>query len=497
MEEENSKTVVVGGGRRSPDDEVPAGAHVGEYVVGELLGRGGCGSIYRATHRSLRLDAAIKVLHAALATSPKMVERFVREVSVVNLLRHPHIVSIYELGTLDDGRPFYAMELLRGRTAEALVREEGRLSPEEALAILEPVCSALAAAHDAGIVHRDIKASNIFLDEDAGSRTVKLLDFGIAKLVNPDIPSSGLTSVGRQIGTLTAMAPEQILGGQADARADIYALGVLLFKFLTGQNPFHARNDAELAWKHVDEPPPRPSQRAAVPATLDAIVLRCLEKQPERRFDAVRSFIAALREALGMPHGEADPSPGTPVLAVGLCVALGVDTPGDEVDEKLASALGHALDAAEAKLRSEGFGVALATGSVVFGVRALPTGAEERLEAREEALDLAVRLREEVRAQFEGASGSGAGGWVRAAVYLHVASAMARAPGTPAAGLEIVGGALARLSTWTLPTPPEGTGALCATKEALEGLTRLFKVSVGPGALFSVEGRRAPARSPV
>src|SRR5262249_28665743 len=144
------------------------------------------------------------------------------------MLRHPNIVEIYDIGTLPDRRPYYVMEYLSGRTLSTILDEQGRLSPLEALEVLEPVCAALIAAHAAGVIHRDVKASNIMVDM-AGGRpgTVKLLDFGIAKLIGPQETPIGLTSEGRQVGTLTIMAPEQLLGGPVDARIDIYALGVL------------------------------------------------------------------------------------------------------------------------------------------------------------------------------------------------------------------------------------------------------------------------------
>ncbi|WP_233561559.1 serine/threonine-protein kinase, partial [Sorangium cellulosum] len=202
--------------------ELPCGARAGDYSVVTPIARGGCGAVYEA--RQLRTGArvAMKVLHGTLAASPKMVKRFLREIEVVRRLNHPGIVEIYDVGELADGRPFYVMEHLDGLTLDVLLRQEGRFSPEQALDLLEPVCSALDAAHAAGIIHRDVKGSNIFVSRGA-PRKVKLLDFGIAKLMEAEDGPTGFTTAGRAPGTLTIMAPEQILGGPIDARVDVYA----------------------------------------------------------------------------------------------------------------------------------------------------------------------------------------------------------------------------------------------------------------------------------
>src|SRR6266478_5793915 len=177
-------------------------------------------------------------LDGELAPSPEMVERFVREARVVNRIRHPNIVDIYEFGELDDKRPYFVMELLEGTSLASIVERRGRLSPAQALSYLEPVCDALRAAHAAGVVHRDLKASNVAVVKEGDPPRVKLLDFGIAKLVRTAPGERGLTAVGQRIGTPYAMAPEQIRGGAIDARVDIYALGVLLYQLLTGRYPF-------------------------------------------------------------------------------------------------------------------------------------------------------------------------------------------------------------------------------------------------------------------
>jgi len=258
-----------------PPEELAAGTLVGEYRVRQALAIGGCGTVYAAEHRVLGRPAAVKILHRELAASPEMVERFVREARAVNLVNHPNIVDIYDFGELGGRQPYFVMELLEGQNLEKLIDERGRLPPEDVLEILEPICLALGAAHAVGVVHRDLKASNVFLASGRGRRKVKLLDFGIAKLVDPQA-GDGLTSAGSRLGTPYAMAPEQIRGGTITPRADIYALGVLVFHMVTGSHPFESEDAAELERMHLSAPAPRPSARVPSSPALDAIVLRCL-----------------------------------------------------------------------------------------------------------------------------------------------------------------------------------------------------------------------------
>jgi eukaryotic-like serine/threonine-protein kinase len=452
--------------------DLAAGALVGEHVIDGLIAQGGCGSVYAAHHRSLPRRAAIKVLRGSAAASPRMVERFVREVDLVNLLRHPNIVEIHELGQLADGRPFSVMEYLEGTTLDALLRAQGRLTASEALDVLEPVCSALRAAHAAGIVHRDVKASNIFISSGEGRRVVKLLDFGIAKLTNPELGIPGLTSFGHQIGTPTAMAPEQILGEPIDARIDVYALGVLLYRMLTGTLPFRSSDPVELARQHLEEPAPRPSRRSAVSPALDEVVLRCMEKRPEHRFDSVRSLLAALRDAVGRPdEGPPESAGACFASAAGVYVELHADAPGDELDESLADDFGAVLDLAEERLGEEGFTVILVSGSAILAARALGAGG---VEDRRAALAVATSLHRSI------AGRPAADPRVRVAVCLHVDQAVVRS-----ARQEIVGGAIVRMSVWT---PPPGARGLWATPEALRDL---------PGHDPQIEpGHLAPVHEP-
>jgi serine/threonine-protein kinase len=225
--------------------------------------------------------------------------RFVREARAVNAIRHPNIVDIYGFGRLPDGRPYHVMELLDGADLEAVLRKEGPFSKQRALEVLRPVCSALDAAHAMGVIHRDLKASNIVLGTRDGQPLVKLLDFGIAKLIDRSaIGVTIATPIGQHIGTPYAMAPEQIRGTTVDARTDVYALGVLLFQLLTGRVPFAGDDNTEIERMHIMEPPPKPSRYIDVGDAVDAVVLRCMEKTPASRYPSARAFLAALEDAV-------------------------------------------------------------------------------------------------------------------------------------------------------------------------------------------------------
>jgi serine/threonine-protein kinase len=446
------------------DIDLARGTEVGDYVVADLLARGGCGAVYHARHRRFGTRGAVKVLHAKLAAQPKMVERFLREIEIVDRLRHPHIVAIREFGVLPDARPFFVMEYLDGGTLDDRVRARGRLTAEEALAVLDPVCEALAAAHAEGVVHRDVKASNIAFDGPA--RAVKLLDFGIAKLLSPDGGTGGLTTVGRQVGTPTIMAPEQLRGEPVDARADVYALGVLLYRLLTGRTPFEATSPSTLARKHLEEPAPRPSQVTPVSPAVDAVVLRCLEKRPERRFDSTRSFAAALADALGLRLDGAASAPGRPTPGVAIYVELELDTAEDNLDDALSRDLQFVLDRVEERLVREGFMLAQATGSGILGVR--PVRGSEHTRARQEALALAITLHQELERRRTRDPR------VHATLVVHAAEVLIREAGNP----KLMGGALIRTSSWA---PPGGRAGVMATAAAMRGIEGFPEVTLLDG----------------
>jgi len=408
----------------APDDQFAPGALVGDYVVERLLARGGHGAVYVAEHRVLGRRVAVKVLRRELAGSDEMLARFTREARVVNRIRHPHIVDIYDIGRMADGRPFCVMEMLDGRGLDAVLRERGALPLPLALAILAPVCEALEAAHQAGVVHRDVKASNVLVLEGEPTR-VKLLDFGIAKAVEPG--QEGITTMGQRLGTMVAMAPEQIAGAAVDARADVYALGVLLFHMLTGRLPFSAPTLDEVERMHLEAPPPRPSELAPVPRALDAVVVRCMEKVPERRYPSASAVLEAAREAAG--SGPAQPLRRRPALGVHVLLRLPEDP-----DEEALVAQAEAADQAEAALREAGFDLPVSTGGSLLGVRLLSEGEEE---ARQERSETARRFRDLTLALSRPG--------IEVSVTVHVAEAEVR---DTSGGPEIAGGPVCRTQEW-------------------------------------------------
>jgi len=280
-----------------PARAVGPGDEAGEFIFGERLGAGGQAVVYAGRNRVTGQPVALKVLRSDLCGDPDMVRRFVREAAVLGRLQHPNVVRLLDLGTLPDGRLFLATELAQGMTLQEWLGKRGRVSPLEVLSVLEPLCAALEAAHRLEIVHRDIKASNIIVG-DAEHWELKLLDFGIAKVLQGEQGGPALTVRGQRVGTGSAMAPEQILGTAVDPRTDIYALGILLFQLVTGRLPFSATSPLLLEQLHLESPPPRASRLGPVPPALDAVISRCLAKPKEDRYPDVVSFLAAVRCAV-------------------------------------------------------------------------------------------------------------------------------------------------------------------------------------------------------
>jgi serine/threonine protein kinase/beta-lactam-binding protein with PASTA domain len=278
----------------------------GRYRVLERLARGGMSTVYRALDERLDREVAVKVMSAALSTDPAFADRFAREARVAARLSHLNAVAVYDQGT-DDGHVFLVMELVRGRTLRDLLRERGALSPAQAVSIMEPMLGALAAAHRAGLVHRDIKPENILLADDGA---VKVADFGLARAVESDASS---TRTGLMMGTVAYCPPEQISRGSADARADVYSAGVVLFELLTGSAPYVGDSAMAVAYQHVNcdiEPPS--SRRPGIPAQLDDVVLRATSREPSGRPLDAGAFLAELHDVrvdLGLPVTPVPPRP--------------------------------------------------------------------------------------------------------------------------------------------------------------------------------------------
>lgn len=283
----------------SPRSQLPEGTHAGDYRLLEIIGRGGFGTVYRAVHPVIGKEVAIKVLDGRADEHSRLEARFVAEARAVNRINHQNIVDIFGFGELDNGQKFYVMELLTGQTLSALIKTNGALSMPLAMSILEPLADALDAAHQAGILHRDLKPANVFLQQ--GPRdvvTVKLLDFGVAKVLERS--ETLTTRSGAAMGTPAYMAPEQSMGESVGPAADIYALGAIAYEALTGTRPFSADNARALLTLHLFEPPVFPSLRnPRLPSQLDAPLLKMLAKLPSDRPLSAREAIRALSECCG------------------------------------------------------------------------------------------------------------------------------------------------------------------------------------------------------
>ncbi len=288
------------------------GSHVGNYVVESLLGQGGMGEVYLARHPELGREVAVKVLGATLSADATAIGRFRQEAMAACRIGHDAIVEILDIGQMGDGRHYYVMEHLRGQSLHDYLQETGLLSPQECLDILRPVLAALAAAHAVGIVHRDIKPDNIFLARRRDSSLqVKVLDFGIAKLVNTTVPPLVATRSGALIGTPLFMSPEQCAGtGDIGPATDIYAVGAVLFNMLTGRPPFIGEGVGEVLVQHMQAPPPSVRDfRPELGDGLDAVLQSTLAKRPEERFGGIAALAVALETAiLGAPGHQ--PRPG-------------------------------------------------------------------------------------------------------------------------------------------------------------------------------------------
>jgi serine/threonine-protein kinase len=289
----------------------------GRYRVESLIARGGMATVYLGTDTRLERTVALKIMHAELASDEDFVRRFVGEARSVAQLSHPNVVTVYDQGA--DGHILYlAMEYVPGRTLRDLLNSRGRLSPREALDIMAGVLGGLAAAHDAGIAHRDVKPENVLLND---SGAVKVADFGLARL----LAGVSQTKSGMIIGTAAYLAPEQVAGGVADARTDVYAAGVMLFELLTGRQPHTGDTPLAVAYKHVNEAVPPPSSAVpGLPPALDALVALATSRDPGLRPGDAGQFLGAIT---GVRHGL--PPDGTEVPAAG---RLPVPPAGDFLD---------------------------------------------------------------------------------------------------------------------------------------------------------------------
>ncbi|HEU0033991.1 MAG TPA: serine/threonine-protein kinase [Kofleriaceae bacterium] len=276
---------------------------VGEYVIEEVIGRGGFGTVYRAVQPVIGKRVAIKVLARKYSADTEMVSRFVAEARAVNQIRHRHIIDIFSFSELPDGRQYYVMEHLEGEPLDRYLARTGPLTLDEALPILRAVARALDAAHAKGVAHRDLKPENIFLArDDEGVPFPKLLDFGIAKLSGQEESLAHRTNTGVPIGTPFYMSPEQCRGRDVDHRTDLYSFGVLAYRMLTGAYPFEGNVVEILHQQMHDEPRPPSAVRPGLSTDVDAAIAWMMRKEPAARPATAISAVLAL-------YGDNAPTP--------------------------------------------------------------------------------------------------------------------------------------------------------------------------------------------
>jgi outer membrane protein assembly factor BamB len=278
---------------------IAAGDVVAGYEVGALVGRGGMGEVYRARDMRLERPVALKLLVEQFTDDEGFRERLLRESRLAASLDHPNVIPIYDAGEAD-GRLFIAMRFVDGKDLKAVLRREGHIERGRAVAIASQVADALDAAHAKGLVHRDVKPSNVLLDQQGGREHAYLADFGLTQSVSDRSPTDG-----QLMGTVDYVAPEQIRGDEVDGRADVYALGCLLFETLTGTLPFTGVSDVAVVYAHLEDQPPRASGRnAELPPALDDVLARAMAKEPSDRQQSCGELVEEARAALGLAQRE-------------------------------------------------------------------------------------------------------------------------------------------------------------------------------------------------
>lgn len=301
------------------------GTTVGNYHLDQILGRGGMGTVYSGEHVYIGKKVAVKVLHPQFAKYEDAVKRFLREARAASSINHPNIVDVTDFGPMPDGGVYFVMENLSGTSLEDLIDRKGALPLHRGLNVANQMALALAAAHDSGIVHRDLKPDNIMLirkpgrrdlirkvDDDGTSRLlvereneydfVKILDFGIAKVVGPEQSPPSKTLAGAVFGTPEYMSPEAARGNEVDFRADIYSLGVILFDMLCGRPPFEAQAAADVLAMQIRDDPPSPRSIAPqyeITEEAETLIYRCMQKDPDDRFQSMDELREDLQQCYG------------------------------------------------------------------------------------------------------------------------------------------------------------------------------------------------------
>lgn len=285
------------------DDSLLGQTLAGKYRIEERLSEGGMGTVYRGTHVLMDKTVAVKVLRPSLAADEKIVARFSREARAASRINHPHALSVTDFGEDENGVVFLVMEYLHGQTLKELIRSEGPMALPRVVEIITQVGGALDEAHGQGVVHRDLKSENIMLLTATSDDYAKVLDFGIAKIIEAEGEyDAGLTSPGLVIGTPQYMSPEQCSQApDIDARTDIYSLGIIIFEMLVGHVPFTGESPTAIMLKQMQQAPPSlTEERSDIPAAIATVVNRALQKRPEHRYESVGQLVEDLTIAAGM-----------------------------------------------------------------------------------------------------------------------------------------------------------------------------------------------------
>ena len=317
--------------------EKVVGEQFGKYVVDELIGRGGMGAVYRVTHSELGNKFALKIMDARIVASVEAHQRFLREARAAARIDHPNVIRVFDHARHTLFGSYLVMELLSGTPLDHVLAKEKQLDEARAIDLALQMCDALGAAHEQGIVHRDLKPANVFLVKVRGAETVKVMDFGVAKVAAD--PATLLTRPGSVIGTPLYMSPEQWDNAEIDARSDIYSFGVVLYEMLTGQLPIRGSGITEVAKNLATKEPTKPSTyRPGLSPALERIVLRCLEKKAEDRYASMKDVAEALTAARSLAGTTAKDKRSSrrtlvAVSSIAAAVAIGV----------IGSALGRSL----------------------------------------------------------------------------------------------------------------------------------------------------------
>ena len=297
-------------------------SHIGQYKILRTLGAGGMGTVYLGEHLLLGRRAAIKTLLPTLSSHREIVDRFFTEARAISTISDPGVVQIFDFGYHVDGTAYIVMEYLEGESLSARLDRLGKLPPADGLRIARQLASSLSSAHALGIVHRDLKPGNVFIIRDPeahGGERTKILDFGICKLGDPE--HAHATQTGTMLGTPVYMSPEQCRGaGKVDHRSDIYSLGCVLFHVLTGRPPFDCDSVGDFIAAHLKDVAPPPSELATeLPPTVDALLARCLAKDPDERFQSMTELQSTLDQVVARisDSGVAEPAPVVPTTPLG------------------------------------------------------------------------------------------------------------------------------------------------------------------------------------